>query len=434
MTHKMDRRNALKITAGVGMGYWLGSCARIAPAQSPNEKLNLAFVGIGGRGRANLDGLAGENIVALCDVDDQRAGDAYEVYPTARKYKDFRKMLTDLENQIDGVVVSTPDHTHFHTALMALTMGKHLYCEKPLAHSVSEVRTLTDLASRKGVATQLGIQRHAQSNVHRVVELIQGGAIGKVTECHCWVDDDRGMPAATGPSSQIFAGLDWDLWLGPARDRPYSVDYVPYNWRFWWDFGTGETGNWGCHILDLPFWALDLKYPTHVSATGPARDPQRTPTSMTTRFIFPASGNREEVALHWSHAKNGPDIVRQHNLSAENNNTLFIGSAGMLLCGFDQLKLYPEEHFSTYQPPGQSIPDSPGFYQEWTQACKGGRQTTCHFDYSGPLTETVLLGNVAYRAGSEFTWDATHLKTRGNASAQPYVHSEFRNGWDPVSV
>ena len=434
MSETMDRRSALKITAGVGMGYWLGSYARTASAQSPNEKLNLAFVGIGGRGRENLDGLASENVVALCDVDDQRADDAYEVFPTAKKYKDFRKMLADLENQIDGVVVSTPDHTHFHPAMMALTMGKHLYCEKPLAHSVSEVRTLTDLASRKGVATQLGVQRHTVSNVHRVVELIQGGAIGTVTECHCWINGDRGMPEATGPSSQVPIGLDWDLWLGPARNRPYSADYVPYKWRFWWDFGTAETGNWGCHILDLPFWALDLKYPTHVSATGPSRDAQRTPTSMTTRFIFPAQENRGEVILHWSHVKNGPDILRQHNLSAENNNTLFIGSDGMLLCGFNQLKLYPEEQFSTYQPPGQSIPDSPGFYQEWIQACKGGPQATCHFDYSGPLTETVLLGNIAHRAGSEFTWDARHLNTCGNTSAQPYVHSEFRNGWDPVSV
>ena len=226
MTRKIDRRNALKFTAGLGMGYWVGPCATTAPSQSPNEKLNLAFVGIGGRGRVNLDALARENVVALWDVDDQRAGDAYEVYPTARKYKDFRKMLTDLDNQIDGVVVSTPDHTHFHPSLMALSRGKHLYCEKPLAHSVSEVRTLTQLASQKGVATQLGVQRHARSNVHRVVELIQGGAIGNVTECHCWIGGNRGMPEVSAPVSKIPAGLDWDLWLGPATDRPYSADYL----------------------------------------------------------------------------------------------------------------------------------------------------------------------------------------------------------------
>ena len=433
MTRKIDRRNALKLTAGLGMGYWMGTCGTTAPAQSPNEKLNLAFVGIGGRGRVNLDALASENVVALCDVDDQRAGDAYEVYPTARKYKDFRKMLTDLDNQIDGVVVSTPDHTHFHPSLMALSRGKHLYCEKPLAHSVSEVRTLTQLASQKGVATQLGVQRHARSNVHRIVELIQGGAIGDITECHCWIRGNRGMPEVSAPVSEIPAGLDWDLWLGPATDRPYSADYVPYNWRFWWDIGTAETGNFGCHILDLPFWALDLKYPSHVSATGPAPDEQRTPKSMATRFVFPPSGNRKEISLHWYHADNGPDILRQHNLSAENNNSLFIGSEGMLLCGFNQLKLYPEEKFASYRPPEPSIPPSPGFYQEWIQACKGGPRATCHFDYAGPLTETVLLGNVAYRAESEFTWDAQHLTTVGNPSAQSYVHSAYRSGWDPVS-
>lgn len=429
MTRKLDRRQAAKLAALAGVGFWTGTGSTSRAERSPNEKLNLAFIGIGGRGRANLDALAGENVVALCDVDDERAGDAYVNFPQARKFTDFRQMLEVMEKQIDGVVVSTPDHTHFHPAMLALGMGKHLYCEKPMAHSVYEVRAMTRLAAEQGVATQLGVQRHTIDNVHRVVELIQAGAIGDVTACHCWISGDRGMPEVTGPSSKIPPGLNWDLWLGPARDRSYSPDYVPYKWRFWWDFGTGETGNWGCHTLDIPFWALNLTAPTRLFGAGPERDPQRTPKSMRTRLDFPASDARPPVSLHWYHAANGPEILAEHNLPAKGNNTLFIGTQGMLLCGFGQRALYPQEKFADYESPARTIPDSPGFHREWIQACGGGPAATCHFDYSGPLSEAVLLGNVAYRAGGEFQWDAAQLKTLGSDTAQSYIQTEYRPGW-----
>ena len=222
------------------------------------------------------------------------------------------RMFDQLAPQIDAVVVSTPDHTHFHPSLMALQLGKHLYCEKPMAHSVWEVRTLNaDRRPRKAWRRNWACSVTRMTNMHRVVELIQAGAIGQVRECHCWVGGDRGMPAMPNDFPPVPAHLDWDLWLGPAAERPYSPDYCPYNWRFWWDFGTGETGNWGCHILDIPFWALGLVHPTRVDASGPDIDPQRTPKSLAASYHFPAMNGRPEVMLHWYHAKDGPPILRE---------------------------------------------------------------------------------------------------------------------------
>ncbi len=429
MTRRITRREGLKRTAMVGAGLTL---AGRLPARTvaASEKLNLAVIGIGGRGRANLNALSkGNNIVALCDVDDQKAGDAYKKFPEAKKYYDFRRMLDDLHREIDGVVISTPDHTHFHAAHMAMQLGKHCYLEKPMAHSVWEVRTLTELAREKKIATQLGVQRHALQNVHRVVELVQSGAIGVVRECHAWVDGDRGMPGAAKEFPAVPAHLKWDLWLGPAADRDYSPAYCPYKWRFWWDFGTGETGNWGCHILDVPYWALGLKNPIRVTASGPTVDAQMTPKSITTRFEFPGRGRLAPATLHWSHAKNGPPVLREHYLKHKGSGILFIGSEGMLLTNFSRHKLYPEKKFKDFEPPAKSIPDSPGFHKEWVIACKGGQPATCNFDYSGPMTETVLLGNLAYRVGAAFDWDAENLKAHGCAKAAEYVRAPVRKVW-----
>ncbi len=424
------RREFLQTTAAAGVGYWLGTESLVAQSNAAVEKLNIAVIGVGGRGEANLNGVQSQNIVALCDVDDRRAGSAYERFPKARKFRDFRRMFDQLESQINAVVVSTPDHTHFHPAMMAMRMGKHLYCEKPMAHSVEEARVMTKTAQAKNVVTQLGVQRHTIENIHRVVELIQAGAIGEVSEVHCWIGGDRGMPDPPTEFPPVPSHLSWDLWLGPAADRPYSPEYVPYKWRFWWDFGTGETGNWGCHTLDIPFWALGLKYPTRVDAAGPDVDPQRTPKSMATRFDFPAVDGRAAVKLHWYHAKNGPPILKQHGLPHQGNNTLFIGSAGMLLCGYDKRKLYPEEKFADFAEPDPTIPDSPGFHREWIEGCQGGAVPTCHFGYTGPMSETVLLGNTAYRAGGGFDWDAERFAASGNPRVDAFLYSQYRAGWD----
>lgn len=433
---RITRREALQTTAALGAGLWLGTATRPLRAAA-NEKLNVAVIGIGGRGTANLNGVGKtENIVALCDVDDKRAGKAYEQFPKAKKYTDYRRMLDDMENQIDAVVVSTPDHTHFHPSMIAMTMGKHLYCEKPMAHSVWEVREMTKLAAKNNLATQLGMQRHALANMHRAVELIKSGAIGDVSEVYSWVSSSRGMPGQPVKTVPPPETLDWDLWIGPAKFRPYALNQkgqgalAPYNWRFWWDYGTGETGNWGCHILDIPFWALDLKYPTRVDASGPQIDAEQTPTQMQTSFDFPATDKRGAVKLHWSQSKGGPAILKEKGLKLKGANNLFIGSKGMLLTGFGSLKLLPEKSFENFKAPEHFIPDSPGFYTEWIEACKGGQPATCNFDYSGPLSETVLLGNTAYRAGGGFEWDASTLTAQGNENAKQYLFSKFRKGWE----
>ena len=428
MPNRVSRRTSLQSVAAIGTGLWLGggpSPGAVRAESSPNEKLNIACIGIGGRGSANVSGVSKQNIVALCDLDENRAGKVFEKHSSAKRFKDYRKMLTEMENQIDAVVISTPDHTHFHPSMMAMKMGKHLYCEKPMAHSVWEIRQMTKTAQEMKVATQLGVQRHTLDNMHRSVELIKAGAIGKVSEVHSWVGGDRGMPGDAKTGETVPAHLDWDLWLGPAADRPYSSSYCPYNWRFWWDFGTGETGNWGCHILDIPFWALDLTYPNRAEGSGPEVHPQKASKSMATKLVFPDQG----VTLHWYHAKNGPPILKEKGLSPKGMNTLFIGSEGMLLTGFSKRVLLPEEKFADYEAPEKSIPKSPGFHTEWINACRGGEAATCNFDYSGPLSETVLLANTAYRAGGGFDWDAKALST-GNAAANALIRTEYRKGWD----
>lgn len=430
-TGALSRRRMLQSSLATAAAGWFVApgISGDAAERSPNERLNIACVGVGGRGAANVSAVSKHNLVAFCDVDQQRAARTYQKFPDVRRFIDFRVMLDRLENAIDAVVISTPDHTHFHPAMLALRMGKHVYLEKPMAHSVWEVRWLTEEARRAGVATQLGVQRHALENVHRVVEIVKSGALGTIREVHAWVGGSRGMPDKPKNFPPVPEHLNWDLWIGPARYRPYSPAYAPYNWRFWWDFGTGETGNWGCHILDIAFWALDLEYPTRVDASGPPVDPERSPKSMTTRFEFPAAENRPPVTLHWYHAAKGPDILRKLNLPASGNNTLFVGSEGLLLCGFSKRVLYPKEKFADLRVE-KTIPSSPGFHREWLDACRGGPRPTCHFDYSGPLTETVLLGNAAYRAGGGFDWDAPSLKARGNDRAEQYIRSTFREGWE----
>jgi predicted dehydrogenase len=430
MSKRLHRRDLLKSTAAaaVDVGYWTTTSK--VRAESPNEKLDIVCIGIGGRGGANVGGVSSQNIIGLCDVDERTGGGSFKRFPKAHKFQDYRKMLDKMEKQIDAVVVSTPDHTHFHPSIKAMQMGKHLYCEKPMAHSVWECRKMTELAKKMKIATQLGVQRHTITNMHRVVELIQAGAIGQVKEVHSWIGGSRGMPGKPTKFPAGPAHLNWDLWLGPVAMRPYSPDYCPYKWRFWWDFGTGETGNWGCHILDIPFWALGLKYPTRVDASGPEIDADRTPKAMTTSLKFPADGKRAAMTLHWYHSAGTPPIAKKLGVKTGGANNIFVGEKGVLVCGFGSRKLYPEEKFKDYEAPAKTIPNSPGFYKEWFTAIKGGQPATCNFDYSGPMAETVLLANTAYRAGGGFDWDAKNMKATGNDKAHQYLVPVFRKGWE----
>lgn len=423
---QIHRREWLRGSVAAGAAALLPLPRGLGAGKSPSEKLNIAVIGLGGQGKSNLNSVSkADNIVALCDVDDERAGNAYERFPDAKKFYDFREMFDQMSEKIDAVVISTPDHTHFHPARLAMSLGKHVYLEKPMAHSVWEVRELTRLAAEKKVATQLGVQRHTMKGVRDAVEVIRAGTLGTITEVHSWVGGTRGMPPEPTKFPPVPATLKWDLWLGPTADRKYTPDFAPYKWRFWWDFGTGEAGNWGCHILDIPFWALGLTSPTRVDADGPPVDAERTPKSMHAKFQFPAVGDRAPVTLHWYHGT--PPILAKLGIKAKGNN-LFIGEKGMMLAGFDKVTLLPEDKFEGFEMPSPTIPKSPGFHNEWLAACRGGEPATCDFRYSGPLSETVLLGNVGYRAGG-FDWDANTLQASSPA-AQALIRTEFRKGWE----
>jgi len=451
---KLTRREMLKTSTILGAGALFLPSGILTRGQSPNEKLNVALVGLGNQGTyqlSNLGRMKNEvNLVALCDVDDVKAGKAYEDNPGAKKFYDFRQMFDEMEKSMDAVAVSTPDHTHYHPVMRALRTGKHVYCEKPLAHSVQEIRNITKTAAERKLATQLGCQRHAYPNMHRVVELVKSGAIGDVTEVYSWIGGERGMPEMPAAFIDPPDTIKWDLWIGPCpKDWKYSVSkalngkeeptLAPYNWRFWWDFGTGETGNWSCHILDIPYWALDLAYPVKVSASGPDVDPARTPKEMHVVFDYPARGNLPALKLHWSHVR-VPACYEKFGIPRDakdkegrnvNANTLFVGSKGMLLAGFDRHVLLPEEKFADFAYPTPFIPDSPGFHREWVNACKGGIPATCNFAYSGPMAESAILGNTAYRAGRQtFDWDAENLIAKNCPAVQAALKPEFRRGWE----
>ena len=440
MAYKITRRRFMKSAALSIAAMKTGPA--IAQSTSANEKLDIAIIGIGGQGAYSYNNVRKENLVAVADVDFERAGVPYSRFEKSAQFTDFRRMLDKMHKSIDAVVVATPDHTHFHPAYMAMDLGKHLYLEKPMAHNVWEIRKLTEIAERNGLATQLGMQRHVKDNMHRVSELIQAGAIGDVTEVHSWVDSERGMIPRGAIDQKIPATLDYDLWLGPVEHRPYDKDITPYGWRFWWDFGTGEAGNWGCHILDIPYDALALKYPTRAGASGPEPDPDMTTKSMHTWFDFPAAGDRKALKLHWYQAPGGPEILKTLKLSAGGNNNLFIGTKGMLLCGFDQRTLLQQdangewvtkltqEDAMEFAVPSPHIADSPGFHNEWLNACKGDSTApTCNFGYSGPLSETVLLANAAYRSKSEFAWNHETMTCVDAPAAQAYIKPSYKKGW-----
>ena len=443
MSHRISRRRFLKVSAAAGASLaCAGPLVSARAASSPNEKLDIAVVGVSGRGAANLGGVRGENIVALCDIDAQRLAGAAKQFPKAKTYADFRKMLGEMDARLDAVVVSTPDHTHAPAAAMALAMGKHCYCEKPLTHSVHEARVVADLARKSKRATQIGTQIHARDNYRRVVELVQSGAVGPVREVHVWSGASYGGQDRPKDTPPVPDHINWDLWLGPAPERPYHPCYLPGRWRGWWDFGTGALGDFGCHYMDLPFWALGLRYPTSVEAEGPPVHPETTPRWLIVRYEFPARGSLPPVNLTWYDGGKRPltllqqdGLVKPETLKTPlspakwGSGVLFIGEKGLLLADYGRRLLLPETAFDGFQPPAPTIPNSVGHHEEWLVACKTGAATTCRFDYSGPLTETALLGTVAFRTGEKLAWDAEALKATNCPNADRYVRRTYRTGW-----
>jgi predicted dehydrogenase len=434
MNRSRSRRTFLQSSGALlAGGYWI-STAAAQESNSSLEKLNLAAVGATGRAGANLQECRHEQIVAIADVDANRLEQGARGFPDAAKFSDFRVMLEKLADKIDGVLVGTADHTHAPAAAMALRQKKAVYCEKPLTHTVFEARTLAQLARQQGVATQMGTQIHAGENYRRVVELIQAQAIGQVREVHVWVGGSY-SGAKFDSSEPCPAHLNWDLWLGPAPERPYSKNVHPFNWRRFWDYGTGTFGDLACHYMDLPFWALDLRAPTTVQARGAEDvDAVSCPAWVVCEYEFPARGNLPPVKLTWYDGGKKPELLASLRDSAGKPfnwgaGQLFVGSEGMLLSDYSRLELLPTAKFAEYRRPEPSIPKSIGHHREWLKAIRDGSPTTCNFDYSGALTEAVLLGTVAYRAGEKLNWNAEQLQVTNSPAAQQLLHKEYRRGW-----
>ncbi len=396
---------------------------------APSERVRVGAVGIAGQGFGDLRAIAGggAEVVALCDVHESRdqVKEQRKHFAKAKFYTDFRKMIE--AGGLDAVMVATPDHTHFTATRAALEAGLHAFCEKPLAHTVQEARILADLAAKKKRVTQMGTQIHAGGNYRRVVEIIQSGAIGDVTEVHTFVGKDWGGGDRPRGEAKVPAGLDWDLWIGPAPMRPFAAgSYAPAEWRRWWDFGGGTLNDMACHHMDLPFWALGLKHPTKVSAEGPPPHAEGAAHELHVTWEF-VRADKPNLTLHWHDGAAASRLKKAQGIKFGDGN-LFIGTKGKMFADYGSYKLFPEADFKGFTPPKKTIPDSIGHYKEWVQACKTGGATTCNFAYSGALTECVLLGTVAYRLGKPFTWDGAKLKA-SEPGAEKYIKKEYRKPW-----
>jgi predicted dehydrogenase len=427
----MNRRQFLKQGALAGAGFWIaGRQVGFGQEKSPNAKVTIAVVGVGGmRGADHLNQLQSENVAFLCDVDERNIEKALKKYPTAKTYHDFREML-EIEKSIDAVLISTPDHMHAPIGVMAMKLGKHLYSEKPLAHSVHEVRTMIETAAKMKVATQMGTQIHAEQNYRRVVELVQAGAIGKISEVHVWVGGAWTANTLPGDGGPVPKYLHWDLWLGPAEERPYSGAYHPAGWRSYWNFGGGHLADMGCHYIDLAFWALNLRHPLTAEAEGPPVHEHGAPPWLIVKWTFPARGQQPPVALTWYHGDRKPAHATEGKLGDwKGNGVLFIGEKGMLVSDYGRYKLLPEADFKDYKRPEPTIASSIGHHKEWIESIRTGKPSLCNFDYSGSLAECVLLGNVAYRTGKKLEWDAATLKARNAPEADRFIKREYRKGW-----
>ena len=439
----LTRRRFLQRSAATAA---LLAAPAVLSARSPNEKLNVVLIGCGGRGASNMNEMLKENIVALCDVSEPNLLRAAEKAPHAQKFRDFRKLYDTLKDgDFDAVVVSTTEHTHAFATLPALQRKKHVYCEKPLTHNLREARRIMEAAKKANVATQMGTQIHASGNYRRVVELIQGGAIGPVREAHVWVSRAWGRQSeeeakahrdllwtAERPKDEaaVPRGLDWELWLGPAPRRPFNNVYVPGpRWYRWWDFGGGTMSDLGAHWIDLPFWALKLDAPRIIEASGPPPHPEIAPASMSATFHFGPRGEMPEVQLTWYQGTLKPQLWKQGKIPQWGDGALFIGSKGMLLSNYGKHVLLPEKEFADLKRPPKSIADSIGHHAEWLRACKTGAATTCPFSYSGLLTESNHLGNIAYRVGKRLEWDAETMRIRNAPAAEQYLGREYRKGW-----
>ncbi len=447
-TFPIDRRTFLK--SGLAAAAWF-SLPRFAIAQAgppPSQRVNLAFVGVGGIGGSALSGCAGENYVAFCDVDDLRAASNYTKHPDVPRFRDFRVMLEKMGSQIDAVVVSTPDHTHFAAAYLAMEMGKHVYVQKPLTHDIWQARTLQRAAHHFKVVTQMGNQGHATEGIRLVKEWYEAGVLGDVREVHAWLGGPRfaeakyfRVPPQFPPEEiPVPDTLDWDLWQGPAQPRPFTGEYAPLFWRSWWDFGTSILGDWACHTLDAPFWALGLGMPTRVSVVN--LEPIANGFSHRSshlKFEFPAKGNTPPMTLHWYDGGQKPPMPPgwDQNKPLPGGGMFMVGSKCTLMTGprpDSPSLLLPPADWDEFRRnlPAKVIPRvKGGAFQEWLRAIKGeGPAPGSNFDYAARLTELSLLGVIAQRTHRDIEWDDAAMRVTNHNDLAGLVREPARKGWD----
>ena len=417
--------------------------------QAPSDTLNIGCVGVMGKGQSDIASCSTENIVAVCDVDDemmakfmtdgQNTPEQMAKYEKASKYRDFREML-DKEKTIEAVTVSTPDHNHAVIAMMAIKMGKHVFVQKPLTHTVKEARMLAEEAKKAGIVSQMGNQGHSKEGARLICEWIWDGAIGDVREVHVWTNRPIWPQGIDAPKEipSVPPTLDWDVWLGPAPWRPYHPAYLPFNWRGWWDYGTGAVGDMGAHLIDQPFWALKLGAPATVQASSTKYTKDSYPLAEVITYEFPARGNMPPARMIWYDGglmPPRPSVLDEGRLMGDDDGgCLFVGAKGMIMCSTygENPRILPEQLMRDYKRPEKTIPRSPGIMEEWIAAIKAGKKSTTDFDYSGPLTETMLLGNVALRmkdAKTVLQWDAVNMQVTNLPEANQFIHKEYRAGW-----
>jgi predicted dehydrogenase len=478
--HK-NRRQFLTDTALAGVGLWVAGGVAKADSKSANEKLNIACIGVGGKGSSDVDHCGQlANIVALCDIDDNVLDKKAARFPKAKKYHDYRKMLEEMDKQIDAVTVSTPDHTHAPASIMAMRQGKHVYCQKPLTHTVHEARLMRETAAQYKVATQMGNQGTAENGLRRAVEIIRAGVIGPVREVHVWTNRpiwpqgadailrvgaarEAAMAALHGSGSGSLHGtpvpehVHWDLFLGTAPARPYDPIYHPFSWRGWWDFGTGALGDMACHTANMAFMALKLGYPTSITAESGYINPETYPDWARIHFEFPAREEMPPVKLTWYEGQQSgrrvlPPAHLYQGQTLTDSGSLLVGDKGVLFSPNDygaKYILLPEKEFADYKGPDETLPRNGkgdfGMKKEWIDAIHGGPPAVSNFGYAGMLTETILLGNLAMRAGKpvevestgrrrklgarKIEWDGPNMRATNTSEAAQYIHPEYRKGF-----
>jgi predicted dehydrogenase len=409
---------------------------------SPSDKLNIASVGAGGVCKSYINNCDTENIVALCDVDNERAAEVFKQYPNARRYKDFRVMFEKEEKNIDAVIVGTPDHTHTVPAITAMRLKKHLYSAKPLTRTIYESRLLLKVAKETGVATQMSTQQNASDDHRLLCEIIWNGAIGNIHEVHTWSNRPIWPQGIYRPENiqAVPSSLDWDLWLGPAPRRPFNSAYVPFKWRGWYDYGTGALGDMGCHQFDPIVKALKLKQPIRIQASSSQLYDETFPVASMVHYDFAAREGMPAVKVTWYDGglqpKKPDELDPDVPFGDWNGGLLLIGDKGKILCdavGHNPM-LLPKHRNEEYTAPPQTLPRSIGHYKEWIEASKGGKPAGANFEYGCPVTELVLLGNIAVRTQEILEWDFENMKIKNSEKANQFIKEEYHNGWSLESL